>query len=65
VKVGASVGGVVTGNVVQLPVTAVVPIQVCSNNVAAGLAAVAVNALSGQGCAHEDVGVINADIEFL
>lgn len=60
VKVGASVGGVVTGNVVQLPITAVVPIQVCSNNVAAGVA-VAVNVLSGNGCAQEGVGVINAD----
>jgi hypothetical protein len=65
VKVGASVGGVVTGNIIQLPITAVVPIQVCNNNVAAGLIAVSVNALSGQGCSNGDVGVINADIEFL
>jgi hypothetical protein len=32
--------GVLGGNVVQIPVTSTTPIQVCNNNVAAGLVAV-------------------------
>lgn len=33
--------GVLTGNVVQIPVTATVPIQVCNNDVAVGVGGVA------------------------
>jgi hypothetical protein len=36
--------------IVQIPITAVTPIQVCNNNVAAGLIAVAVDALNDDGC---------------
>jgi hypothetical protein len=36
--------------VVQIPITAVAPIQVCNNNVAAGLIGVAVDALTEPGC---------------
>jgi hypothetical protein len=37
-------GGVLSGNVIQIPVTFVIPVQACDNNVAAGLVAVAVDA---------------------
>jgi hypothetical protein len=37
-------------NVVQIPITAVVPIQTCNNNVAVGVIGVAVDALTQPGC---------------
>lgn len=52
VQAGVSVGGVSAGGVIQLPITTTSPIQVCSNNVAAGLIAVQVNAFTGSGCAQ-------------
>jgi hypothetical protein len=42
--------GVATGNVVQLPIQNVPPIQVCNNNVATGLIAVSGDAQGGKAC---------------
>lgn len=39
----AAVDGVLSGNVVQIPITIGTPIQVCNNNVAAGLVTVVVD----------------------
>jgi hypothetical protein len=47
------------GKVPQITVTA--PIQACNNNVAAGLIAVAVDALTQQSCVQGDTGVVNED----
>ena len=46
----ASGSGILAGNVVQIPVTAIVPIQVCNNNVAAGLIAVSIDVLGAKAC---------------
>jgi hypothetical protein len=43
------------GNVVQVPITAIVPIQACNNNAAAGVIAVAVDALKDE-CVQPDPG---------
>ena len=48
--ISAAGGGVQTGNVVQIPITSVVPIQSCNNNVVVGLIAVAVDASTTDGC---------------
>jgi hypothetical protein len=64
VTAGVSANGVLAGNVIQIPVTAVTPIQVCNNNVAAGVIAVAVDALTSQLCAAGDSGVVNGDVDF-
>jgi hypothetical protein len=50
VQVGVSGIGVLAGAGVQLPVTAIVPIQTCNNNVAAGLIGVVVGVSSGSAC---------------
>ena len=43
-------GGVQTGSVVRIPITSVVPIQSCNNNIAVGLIAVAADASTTDGC---------------
>jgi hypothetical protein len=48
-----SLSGVLTGNVVQIPLTAIVPIQVCNNNVTAGVIAVSVDALGVKVCTQK------------
>ena len=50
--VGISVAGVgvQTSNVVRIPITSVVPIQSCNNNIAVGLIAVAIDASTTDGC---------------
>ena len=50
VQVGISGIGVTAGAVVQIPVTAIVPIQTCNNNLAIGLIAVTVDAYTGSTC---------------
>ena len=47
---------VLTGNVVSVPITVVSPVQVCNNNVAAGVIAVAVDALTLKVCGTRDPG---------
>jgi hypothetical protein len=42
--------GFQTGNNVSIPITAIVPIQSCNNNVALGVIAVSVDATTGSGC---------------
>ena len=49
-QVGVSGSGIIGGNVVQIPVTAIVLIQVCNNNIVAGLIAVSVDVLGVSAC---------------
>lgn len=49
--------GILAGNVIQIPITALVPIQICNNNVAAGVVAVAVDVLVTGTCSMNDEGV--------
>jgi hypothetical protein len=42
--------GALSGNVIQIPGTVVIPVQVCDNNVATGIVAVAVGALHAGFC---------------
>jgi len=51
--------GVLAGNVIQIPVTAVVAVQVCNNAIAVGLIAIPANVLgSARGCASQDPAVL-------
>ena len=52
-----SSNGVMTGNVVQVPVTNNAPIQLCNNNVAAGVIGVPADALNRTPCLQHVVGL--------
>ena len=53
--------GVMTGNNVQIPITSVAPIQLCNNNVAAGVIAVPLGAASNTACQQEVGGLPEDD----
>ena len=53
-------GGVLVGNVVQIPVTAVVGVQVCNNAISIGLIGIPANVLGSAACGSADPAVLGA-----